>query len=134
MEAANQAAYGNQASQPMIRGLPGTPCAPGASCHGGSLCINGLCVCRPGYRPSDGQCSLSKVDLGGTCFINEQCKNSGYCLNGVCACNGQNGNMHFSHGARRAHHRCPQRPIARPGEDCTKMQVCGHGSICGTFR
>ncbi|KAI1709311.1 EB module domain-containing protein [Ditylenchus destructor] len=100
-------------------GLPGSPCGPSSQCLRGSICINNLCVCRPGYRPIDGICQISKVELGESCFLNEQCKDNGYCVGGVCAC--RNGVAMGQHGGRV--HRCPDRPVAGAGEDCTGDQV-----------
>jgi hypothetical protein len=36
-------------------GVPGAFCQPGSFCYGGGVCVNGLCVCRPGYRPWAGR-------------------------------------------------------------------------------
>uniref|UniRef100_A0A915P1R1 EGF-like domain-containing protein n=1 Tax=Meloidogyne floridensis TaxID=298350 RepID=A0A915P1R1_9BILA len=56
-------------------GIPGTHCGvstngQSTSCSGGAICLGGICVCRPGFRPLNGLCQISKVELGERCFIN----------------------------------------------------------------
>ncbi|CAK5043436.1 unnamed protein product [Meloidogyne enterolobii] len=56
-------------------GIPGTHCSvstngQSTSCSGGAICLGGICVCRPGFRPLNGLCQISKVELGERCFIN----------------------------------------------------------------
>lgn len=73
-------------SSSSLVGIPGTRCGVSSngqstSCSGGAICLGGICVCRPGFRPLNGLCQISKVELGERCFINEQCKNNGICIN-----------------------------------------------------
>ena len=56
-------------------GIPGTHCGvstngQSTTCSGGAICLGGICVCRPGFRPLNGLCQISKVELGERCFIN----------------------------------------------------------------
>lgn len=58
-------------------GQPGHLCTQvEKQCLGGAICLAGICVCRPGFRPhSDssngvGYCQIAKVELGQPCFIN----------------------------------------------------------------
>jgi hypothetical protein len=60
-------------------GIPGTHCGissngQSTSCSGGSICLAGICVCRPGFRPLNGICQIAKVELGERCFINVNLK------------------------------------------------------------
>uniref|UniRef100_A0A915EBW9 EB domain-containing protein n=1 Tax=Ditylenchus dipsaci TaxID=166011 RepID=A0A915EBW9_9BILA len=97
-------------------GMPGNGCtSPNSECYAGSICINGLCVCRPGYRPQDGYCQISKVELGQSCFLNEQCKDNGFCLNGICSCRADMP-VETSSSGHKIHHRCPNRPVAGAGK------------------
>lgn len=45
--------------------------------------MNGMCMCRPGYRILNGLCQLNRVALGEPCQINEQCVTNGICQDGV---------------------------------------------------
>uniref|UniRef100_A0A914GWF0 EGF-like domain-containing protein n=1 Tax=Globodera rostochiensis TaxID=31243 RepID=A0A914GWF0_GLORO len=121
-------------SPPHLQGQPGHFCASGNICHGGAICLAGLCICRPGFKPNDGICQIAKVNLGEQCFLDEQCKANGFCIDGVCHCRAEFDGMRSSFGRnvfRR--HRCPTRPVAAAGEDCSKSQACGWNSICGKF-
>uniref|UniRef100_A0A1I7RJY8 G protein-coupled receptor n=1 Tax=Bursaphelenchus xylophilus TaxID=6326 RepID=A0A1I7RJY8_BURXY len=104
--------------------MPGSFCSPNTYCYGGSSCLNGLCMCRPGYRSINGVCQVHRVALGDPCAVNEQCVTNGICQDGVCSCGR---GIHFRH-----RHRCPDRVTARPGEECTNNQVCAFNSVCGT--
>lgn len=110
-------------------GLPGNGCAPNSQCFRGSICINGLCVCRPGYKPLDNICQIAKVQLGESCFINEQCKDNGFCIGGICSCR----NEYENQMNPTSSYGCSSRPIAHAGEDCSSLQACGWNSVCGAF-
>ncbi|KAI6239535.1 EGF-like domain protein [Aphelenchoides fujianensis] len=120
------------AGNPYVQGvgMPGSYCQPGNFCYGGSICMNGLCQCRAGYQPWGSQCQVARVPLGSPCYMNEQCvDNNGICTNGICSC-GQGQVVPLN---RHRFHRCPDRPTARPGEDCSSMQICTFNSICGSY-
>ncbi|CAD5228809.1 unnamed protein product [Bursaphelenchus okinawaensis] len=115
---------GNGYGSGMFPALPGAYCSPNTYCYGGSSCNNGICMCRPGYRPINGACQVQRVALGDQCAVNEQCVTNGICQDGICSCGR---GVHFHH-----RHRCPERVTARPGEECNNNQVCSFNSVCST--
>ncbi|KAI6211169.1 hypothetical protein M3Y96_00405400 [Aphelenchoides besseyi] len=109
-------------------GMPGSYCN-GHFCYGGGTCVNGICVCRPGYALWGNQCQISPVSLGSPCYLNEQCvHNNGICTEGVCSCG-----RGVPPLQRHRFHRCPDRPTARPGEECANGQLCVFNSVCGQY-
>ncbi|CAD5228418.1 unnamed protein product [Bursaphelenchus okinawaensis] len=142
----------------VFRANPGQSCsAPGTVCVGGSRCIQGLCVCDPGYYPSGniciqipqapprptppapyngprrapGQLCDPGCEYVGTCA----CGGGSVCNHGVCSC---------PNGYYVENNECkpiqittvvpiptqPRRKTALPSERCDYLTTCLHGSSC----
>uniref|UniRef100_A0A914C187 EGF-like domain-containing protein n=1 Tax=Acrobeloides nanus TaxID=290746 RepID=A0A914C187_9BILA len=107
-------------------GLPGNPCTQDNMCYNGATCIRNLCICKPGYKPTDGTCQISKVQLGQMCLIDEQCQSNSYCYNGICKCP-DDVEIIQEDGSRS----CTETATSHPGEDCSQKQACSYNSACG---
>lgn len=94
---------------------PGAQCGPLDVCTGGSTCVEGLCLCPAGTRPS------VKSD---NCETFEQRKSS---------IQREQNKKEYSKYTNKVPRMQPgpiDRPYARPSESCANGEICTGGSIC----
>uniref|UniRef100_A0A915BXZ3 EGF-like domain-containing protein n=1 Tax=Parascaris univalens TaxID=6257 RepID=A0A915BXZ3_PARUN len=120
-----------------LSGAPGQRCgtvSDAAGCDGGSICINGLCICPAGQVISENKCVayISEVPAGGSCAtMGMVCGGGSTCLNGICEC--AVGSMP-QNGLCVPSNTYHSTPILQPGAPCIQLcevcAQCGGGSVC----
>ncbi|CAK5043443.1 unnamed protein product [Meloidogyne enterolobii] len=104
----------NEKEQQMTA-APGAQCGPLDICTGGSTCVEGLCLCPAGTRPSV---------KSGNCETFEQRKSS---------IQQEQNKKEYSKYTNKIPRMQPGpigRPYARPSESCANREICTGGSVC----
>ncbi|KAH7728051.1 Protein F48E3.8 b [Aphelenchoides avenae] len=106
-----------------IRSAPQETCSNGEQCSGGSICVDGVCICPTGTSVVNGQCvTPMTVPPNAACNPSVKCGGGSSCIANVCACPSPLQPINAT---------CQYPPNVLPGGACTTgRERCMGGSSC----